>query len=398
MQGFPPPPEYRVHVGNWQQYPQKVWSFQNVRELFGTRHVPRASHARPWLSAPDASGPNALDTLTTAPGQIWPQALALTHVDASVVVHRGRIVDERYFNGMKPSTAHLMFSASKSMAGLMAEVLIAQGQLDAQARVGTLLPELNTSAWADATVRQVLDMTDGVVFTENYADPTSDIFDYVAAVGWIPERRISTQPPGILESLPRLTRLHPEPRGSAFRYRSPATDVTAWLATRAAGRSVSHWLAEHLWAPMGAEHDAYLMLDLQGTEVCFAGMCATARDLARVGQLFLDGGCSEDRQVLPASVVEGLVRGGDPQAFAAGGYPEMCPARQGWSYRGQWWMRQAAPRLMCATGAFGQRLFVFPDDDVVVVLLSSHPNPLSAAIDPLHFTALDALIRHLRSC
>ena len=397
MQGFPPPPPYRVHLGNWQQYPQKIWSFQHVQELFGTRSVPRSPQPRPWALAPDASGPNGFDALAVSPGMTWPQALTQTHVDASLVVHRGRIVDERWFNGMTPSSHHLLFSATKSMAGLMAEVQIAEGRLDPLGRVGTLLPELEASAWADATVRQVLDMTDGVMFTEDYADPSSDIFDYVAAVGWLPERRASSQPPGILDSLARLKKQHPETRGTAFRYRSPATDVTAWLAMRAADCSLSRWLAHHLWGPLGAEHDAHIMLDPLGTEVCFAGMSATARDLARLGQCLLDQGRFAGHPVLPPSVVETLLRGGDPRAFAAGGYPEACPARRGWSYRSQWWVRQTAPRLLSATGAFGQRLFVLPDDDMVVVLFSSHPSPLSSVIDPVHFSALDALARHLRS-
>lgn len=397
MQGFPPPPEYRVHVGNWQQYPQKIWSFQHVRELFGTRAIARSTRPAPWLAQPEAGGPNAFDTLACGPGLSWPQVLAQTHVDAALVVHRGRIVDERHFNGMTAATPHLMFSATKSMVGLMASVEIAEGRLDAAARVAEVLPELADSAWGDATVRQVLDMTDGVVFTEDYTDPASDIMGYVAAVGWLPSQRQDAQPTGICEHLGRLARLHPEPRGSAFRYRSPATDVAAWLATRSAGCSVSAWLQRRLWEPLGAEHEASLMLDLQGTEVSFAGLSACARDLARVGQLLLQGGRWQGRQLLPASVVADLLQGGDPAAFAAGGFPQINPAREGWSYRSQWWVRPAPQRLLCATGAFGQRLMVAPEDELVLVLFSSHPSPLAAAIDPLHFRALEALARHLRS-
>ena len=311
------------------------------------------------------------------------------------MVHRGRIADERCFNGMTPATPHLMFSATKSMAGLMASVLVAEGRLDAGARVADVLPELAASAWADATVRQVLDMTDGVVFTEDYTDPASDIMGYVAAVGWLPAERLGASPTGIVDHLARLARVHAEPRGSAFRYRSPATDVTAWLAMRSAGCSLSAWLHERLWEPLGAEHEASLMLDLQGTEVSFAGMSACARDLARLGQLLLDGGRLQGRQLLPAAVVEDLLRGGDPAAFAAGGHALLNPARAGWSYRSQWWVRPAPRRLLCATGAFGQRLFVLPDDDLVVVLFSSHPSPLAAVIDPVHFSALEALARTL---
>lgn len=396
MRGFPPPPDYRVHLGNWQQYPQKIWSFQHARELFGTRAVPRSTTPRPWRIADDAAGPNRFDTLETGAALTWPRVLASTHVDAALIVHRGRIVDERLFNGMTPATPHLMFSATKSMAGLMAATQIAEGRLYEHAHVAEVLPELADSAWAAATVRQVLDMTDGVVFSEDYTDPKADIMGYVAAVGWLPDLRQSQQPPGILDSLAGLKQVHPEPRGTVFRYRSPATDVTAWLAMRSAGCSLSEWLHLRLWEPLGAEQEASLMLDLQGTEVSFAGMSACLRDLARLGQLLLDGGLCNGQPLLPAAVVADLLRGGDPLAFAAGGHAELNPARRGWSYRSQWWVRGAPQRLLCATGAFGQRLFVLPDDDLVVALFSSHPSPLAAAIDPLHFGALESIARHLK--
>lgn len=391
MQGFPPPPEYRVHLGNWQQWPQKIWSFQHAAELFGTRAIARGGPVRPLpMALLD------LDALPVDADHTWAQVWPATHTDALLVLHRGRIVDERCFNGMTATTPHLMFSATKSMAGLMAATLVAEGQLDDRALVGEVLPELAGSAWGRATVRQVMDMSDGVLFTEVYDDPSSDIFAYIAAMGWVPELRQSAHPPGILANLATLRRTHDEPRGSAFRYRSPATDVTAWLAARAAGQSLSHWLSDRLWQHLGMERDASLMLDPQGTEVAFAGMCATARDLARLGQLMLQRGQLEGRQILPAAAIDSIAAGGSTAAFAAGGYPAMNPARTGWSYRAQWWHNPCAPRSFGAYGAFGQRLVVFPEDDIVIVLFGSHPNPMASVVDPLLGRAFTALAQHLK--
>ena len=230
MQGFPPPPAYQIHIGNWQQYPQKIWSFQHTRELFPTRPLQSAGPVRPLPVALQAL--DDLQVGTAEAPQTWPQMLAATHTDAALVLHHGRIIDERYFNGMTPATPHLMFSATKSMAGLMAAVAIEEGKLDGNARVDSVLPELTDSAWAAATVRQVLDMTDGVQFTEIYTDPGSDIFSYIGAMGWAPDLKVAGKPRGIQAMLATLKTVHPEPRGSAFRYRSPATDVTAWLAAK----------------------------------------------------------------------------------------------------------------------------------------------------------------------
>lgn len=390
MQGFPPPPEYRIHIGNWQAWPQKIWSFQHVREIFPTRRLAPVAPVRPLPRAPVD-----LDTLQVGSAdapQTWPQMLQATHADAVLVLHRGRIVDERYLNGMKPETAHLMFSATKSMAGLMAAVLVAEGRLDASATVASVLPELAASAWAGATVRQVMDMTDGVRFTEVYTDPRSDIFPYIGAMGWAPDLKRASTPTGIQAMVATLGALHDEPRGSAFRYRSPATDVTAWLAARAAGQSLTDWLQQRLWNALGMEHDGNVMLDPVGTEVAFAGMSASARDLARIGQMLLQRGRVDGRQIIPASVVDDLVRGGDPRAFEAAGMPH----RKGWSYRSQFWVNPNAPRSFAAMGAFGQRLYVFPDHELVVVMFGSHPQPVAALVDIPHQRAFAALIDHLK--
>lgn len=386
MQGFPPPPEYRVHVGNWQRWPQKIWSFQHTRELFPTR---RLQPAAPVWVLPEARRPlDDLQVGTREAPQTWPQMLAATHADAVLVLHRGRIVEERYLNGMRPESAHLMFSATKSMVGLMGATLIAEGRLDAGARVGTLIPELAGSAWSDATVRQVLDMTDGVRFTEVYTDPKSDIFAYVGAMGWAPELMDPANPTGILAMVATLQGVHDEPRGSAFRYRSPATDVAGWIAARAAGQSLTDWLQQRLWDGLGMEHDGNVMLDPVGTEVTFAGMSASLRDLGRIGQMLLQRGRVGDRQILPERVVEELIRGGDVRAFEAAGMPH----RKGWSYRNQWWVNPDPPRSFAAMGAYGQRLYVFPDHELVVVMFGSHPQPVAALIDPSHQRAFAALI------
>lgn len=393
MQGFPPPPEYRVDISNWQQNPQKVWSFRHARELFPTRGLKPVGPVRE-LPLSSRNGLEQFQVGTAEQPQTWPQMLEATHVDAALVLHKGRIIDERYFKGMKPHEPHLMFSATKSMVGLMGATLIAEGKLDENAKVGTLLPELARSAWAEATVRQVLDMTDGVRFTEIYTDPSSDIFPYIAAMGWIPaQHRKPDSPFGIQAMLPTLTRLEAGERGSAFRYRSPATDVAAWLASRAAQLSLTDWLQQRLWSRLGMEHEGHVMLDPTSVEVAFAGMSASARDLGRIGQLLLQRGRWDGQQIIPEKVIEQLIRGGSTEAFKAAG---MEAFRPGWSYRDQWWVNPQAPRSFAAMGAYGQRLYVFPDDELVVVLLSSHPQPIALLVDKPQLTALKRLTESLR--
>lgn len=391
MQGSPPPEPYRIHIGNWQNYPQKIWSFQHTSALFPTQGL---TPVGPVRALPRALRP--LDQLQVGTPQApltWPEMLAATHVDAALVLYRGQIIDERYMNGMTEATPHLMMSATKSMVGLMAATLVGEGKLDPNAKVRTVLPELADSAWADATVQQVMDMTDGVRFTEVYTDPSSDIFPYIGAMGWSPAIAKAANPSGIQAMLGTLKTVHEETRGSAFRYRSPATDVTGWLAARAAGQSITSWLQQRLWSRLGMAHAGSMMLDPVGTEVAFAGMSATAPDLARIGQMLLKRGRVGNDQVIPAAVIDDLMRGGSTQAFEAANMPH----RAGWSYHNQWWINPQQPRSLGAMGAFGQRLMVFPDHDLVVVLLSSHPQPVAALIDAPHQRAFKSLISHLQT-
>jgi CubicO group peptidase (beta-lactamase class C family) len=390
MQGFPPPPEYRIHVGNWQRWPQKIWSFQHARELFPTRRLQPTG--RVWVLPQARRTLDGLPVGTAEAPQTWPQMLAATHTDAVLVLHKGRIVEERYFNGMRPETPHLLFSATKSLVGLMAAVLIAEGRLDPESRVGSLLPELAASAWADATVRQVLDMTDAVRFTEVYTDPKSDIYAYVGAMGWAPELMRPGNPVGIRDMLGTLQSQTGEARGAAFHYRSPATDVACWLASRAAGQSLTDWMQQRIWNRVGMEHDASVMLDPVGTEVAFAGMSASLRDIGRLGQLLLQEGRVRGEQIIPAKVVAELAAGGDVKAFESSGMPH----RAGWSYRSQWWVNPNAPRSFAAMGAYGQRLYVYPDAEVVIVTFGSHPEPIAALIDTQHARAFKALIDTLQ--
>jgi CubicO group peptidase (beta-lactamase class C family) len=391
MQGFPPPPEYRVDVGNWQRWPHKIWSFRHTRELFPSRGLSPSGAV--WTLPFNPIELDDLQVGTSAKPMTWPEMLTQTHVDASLVLYKGQVVDERYFNGMKPEDPHLMFSATKSMVGLMAAVLMAEGKLDPQARVGQLIPELSTSAWGEASVQQVLDMTDGVRFTEIYTDPKSDIFAYVGAMGWAPELAKPGTPKGIQSMLPTLQHLLPEGRGVAFRYRSAATDVAAWLAMRAANQSVTQWFQNRIWSRLGMEHEGNILLDPAGTEVAFAGMSASLRDLGRLGEMLLQRGRYNGEQIIPAKVVDDLAQGGDVRAFELSGFNHL----KGWSYRNQWWVNPGQPRSFVAKGAYGQRLYVFPEAETVIVLLGSHPSPASAPlIDPIQQQAFKVLLQKLQ--
>ena len=231
----------------------------------------------------------------------WAQMLAATHTDAVLVLHQGRIVEERYLNGMKPETPHLMFSATKSMVGLMGAVLVAEGKLD------------RTRAWPAAarTGRQRLGRRHRAPGAGHDRRRALHRGLHRSQVGHLRLRgrdglgtgtRQARQPTGILGMLGTLKgATRRAARLCAFRYRSPATDVAGWLS-RAAQQSITQWLQERLWNRLGMEHEGNVMLDPLGTEVTFAGMSTSLRDLGRIGQMLLQRGrVGNSRSSRPAS-------------------------------------------------------------------------------------------------
>lgn len=387
MQGFPPAPGKAVQLANLLKFPNPRWGFHHIRELGPTVQVWRGAPA----AAPLPAESRALDDVAfDAPGG---KRLTLadwqrdTYTDAVLVLHKGRIVYEKYHSGMKPHQPHALWSLTKSFTGLLTAQLIHEGRIDADAPVSRYLPELQGSAWADATVRQTLDMTVAAAYKEDFADPHSGIWQYIRASGLQPSPAGYTGARSLAELLPRVAR--EGTHGEGFRYKTVDTEVLGWLLQRVTGTSYAQLLSERLWAPLGAQEDAYLWVDANGMALTSIGLNVTLRDLARVGEMMRQGGQFNGRQVIAREVVDGIRRGGDPEKFKASGQT----ARHGYSYKGQWWVPHDAAGTFEAKGLHGQHIHVNPDAGLVVVKLSSHPigeTIFTHGVDRAAFAALAA--------
>ena len=244
-----------------------------------------------------------------------------------MVLHKGRIVYERYFGALEPQRQHAAFSVTKSFVGTLAAILAHEGKLDPAAPVANYVPELKDSAYGDATVRQVMDMTIGVKYSENYTDPKAEVFDYARSGGMLPA------PPGYQG--PRtfyqfLVTLQKEgEHGQAFAYKTANAEVLAWIIKRASGKAFSELVSERIWRNLGAEYDAYVAVDSIGVESGGGGLYTSLRDLARVGEMMRNDGRYNGRQIIPAEVVKDIRSGANKEHFAKGGYPTLPGA----SYR-----------------------------------------------------------------
>lgn len=393
MVGSPPPPErtLRFEDGSYFQFPAMRWSVSNFRQLMPTVNVPRGAGAPTQL--PQALR-NDIDTLSFVPlgtqsPMTWEQSLAATYTDGVLVLHRGKVVYERYFGVLKPQGEHAAMSVTKSVVGTLGATLVAEGRLDEQQRIEHYVPQLSQSAFGSATVRQVLDMTTGLQYSEDYADPNAEVWAHAKAGNPLPKPADYTGPRSYYEFLQtvRLQGAH----GAAFSYKTVNTDVLGWVIARVTGHSVAEELSQRIWSKLGAEHDAYFSVDSIGTPFAGGGLNTSLRDLARFGEMLRNEGRYNGQQIVPKAVVDDIRRGGSRSAFAKADYPLL----KGWSYRSMWWVTDKPGGAFMARGVHGQRIYVDPAAQLVIVRFASHPVASNSANDPVTLPAFDALARHL---
>jgi CubicO group peptidase (beta-lactamase class C family) len=396
MEGTPPPADKQIRFADdrFLDFPQIRWSLSHMRELVPTANIWRGEGPASAFAGSVAIDDAAIDDLafTDLNGRErrWDASLADTYTDGILVLHRGRCIYERYFGALQPHMPHACFSITKSYAATLAATLVHEGALDENQRVPHWLPEMRGTAYEDATLRQLMDMQIGVAYSELYADPKAQIWDYARAGGLRPRPAGYGGPGSFYEYLQTL---QPQGRhGQAFAYKTVNTELMAWIMKRVTGVPLAQMLSQRLWAPLGCEQDAYITVDPIGVPMGGGGLSATLRDLARFGELMRREGEWNGRQLVPAAVVADIRRGSDPAKFAQAGYT-LLP---GYSYRSMWWVSHNELDAVEGRGIHGQRLYIAPKADMVVARFASHPVASSAANDPVTLPALLALGRLLR--
>ena len=298
----------------------------------------------------------------------------MSYTDGIVVLHQGKIIYEAYLNGMQPHTLHAWASGSKSMTGVLAAMLAHEGALDPDATVTAYLPELDSSGFGDATVRQVMDMTTAVWFCDDDVDPVSENLTYAMALGWRERPADYAGPDSVYEFLPSMKKAGEH--GTRFAYLTPNTDVLAWIMKRLLNRSLAEIMQERIWSRLGAERDAFWIVDPATAETSGSGLLSTLRDKARFGQMLLERGHFNGQQIVPAGVIDDIEQGGDREAFARG--PAASPMNQGYSYHHQWWLTHDEQGAYHSLGYGGQMLYIAPGAELVIAKFSSYPTPTPA--------------------
>ncbi|NKJ42839.1 serine hydrolase [Novosphingobium sp. SG720] len=360
------PPNLAAARTHMLEAPENMLAFHNMDQLFQTRPVPRSG---PIAALPraDQALPDAVLGTTRMSEDAWEDR---TFTNAMLVMRDGKIVHESYRNNTDAATHYISFSMAKSITSLLVGIAVNQGAIKSiDQPVTDYVPELKGSGYDGVTIRQVLQMRSGVDYEERYdfgATPSTAAKIFLNAIVANTER--------FADTAPRLGRKWKP--GSHFNYSTLDTSVLGWILERATRQPLASFMAQNLWQPMGMESYGYWLADGApgvGRELNGMGYNATLRDFARLGQMMLDQGRFNGRQIVPAEWVRqstAMIPNADP------GTPPPPPevtdpfARSGYGF--QWWKLDDTGAYT-ALGLQGQFIYVHPATRTVIVKLSFFP-------------------------
>ncbi len=395
MNGFPPEKEKIISAsdGSFFEFPAIRYSVNHMREFFPTRSVPAARGEYHVFREKHDKGIENITFRAWDSERVmdWEEFLEKNYTDGIIILHKGKIVYEKYPAGLGRDGVHAAMSVSKSFTGTFASILIEEGSLDPEKLVRDYIPELAESGFGDATVRQVLDMTTAIQYSEDYNNPKSEVWAYAAAGN--PFRPAGYKgPANYYEYLMTVKKEPGKDHGKVFSYRTVNTEVMGWIISRVTGKCITRLISERLWVPMGARQDGYYLVDPAGKAAAGGGFSLNLRDMAAFGEMIRLGGKLDRKEIIPERAAAEVSGGGSPEAFAAGGE---YPLLKGWSYHNMWWITNNSHRAFMARGVHGQAIYIDPAAEMVIVRFASNPLSSNKYIDPISIPAYEAVADYL---
>lgn len=400
MQGFPPAQDRTLNSadGSYFTFPALRYSVNHMREFFPTRDVPASDDFRYNVETDiDANIENVMFLPWGSDKEITlRQSLDTNYVDGMIVMHKGKIVYETYSGGLTPDGLHAAMSVSKSFTGTLGAILVSEGIIDPEQKVIHYIPELSESGFKDATVRQVMDMTTALQYSEDYSNPDAEIWAYSAS-GNVFRGTDYKGPANYYEYLKTVKKIAGMEHGEAFGYRTINTELLGWIISRVTGKNIAELVSERIWKPLGAHHNGYYQLGTSGITFAGGGFNLNLRDMAMFGETMRCNGKLGGKQVIPEKAVEDIRTGGsNPESqarFARGGYDKL----KGWSYRDMWWITNNSHGAFMARGVYGQAIYIDPVAEMVIARFASNYLASNTHNDPFSIPAYEALAEYLMS-
>jgi len=333
-------------------------NFNRMKELFP--HTTMEAAETPYVF-PEGEGA-ALPASFTYEGETFETDAFLKETDtgALFILQDGKLQFEDYWLTGGPDVNWLSMSVAKSFISAAIGIAVEEGHIKSiEEPVTDYVPALKGSAYDGVRIKDVLQMSSGARWNEDYSDPDADInrFGRIMAVG------------GSFNEFAATLQQEREP-GTYNHYNSIDTQVLGMLLTEATGRSITEYMEEKLWQPLGMQDEAYWMVDDDQMEMAFGGLNATARDYAKLGELYRKGGVWQGEEIVPADWVRASVTPDAPYLMP-GAKPD-DPFNLGYGY--QWWLPESDEREFLAIGIYNQFIYVNPARGIVIVKLSAFSN------------------------
>lgn len=315
--------------------------------------------------------------------------LADTQTTGLLVLKNGSIVFEDYWLGHAPDKQHISFSVAKSFVSALMGIAIDEGQITSiEQAVTDYVPELIGSGYEGVRIKDVLQMSSGVKFNEDYGDFNSDINRFSRATAF------GTSLDDFSASLSRE-----RAPGTYNHYVSIDTQVLGMVLTRATGKSLTQYLSEKLWQPLGMEHQAYWLTDDAGMELALGGLNVSLRDYAKLGWLYLNLGQwttadGQTQQIVPKQWVIDSITPDSPHLVPGLNNPL---SSSGFGYGYQWWLPLGAQDEFSAQGIYNQYIYIDPDQQLVIVKNSANHRFTDKSLlwGPKHYAMFRAISSHL---
>lgn len=284
--------------------------------------------------------------------------LAETDTAALLVIHDGKVRLERYSLTGGRDVQWLSMSVAKSFTSTLVGMAVEEGAIASiEDPVTKYVPALVGSAYDGVRIKDILQMSSGAAWNEDYNDPDSDInrFGRILGAG------------GSFSEFVTTMKREREP-GTYNRYNSASTQVLGSLLMAATGRPIQDYMSEKLWEPLGMESDGYWLVDDDDVPMVFFGLNATARDYAKIGELFRNGGVWQGKQLVSADWVKASITPDAPHLMP--GDNPLSDFPMGYGY--QWWVMDGDEQEFSAIGVYNQFIYVNPTKDLVIVKLSAN--------------------------
>ena len=387
MKGSPPPIEYQVTLDNWRKYPFNSWSFVNVRNLIPTSPIYNNPDKEVILQKQLIDIDDlVIDHKNTS--YKLKEIFKICDTDAFLVMHKGKIKFEFYDKFTRFNTPHIIFSVSKSLTSLLTGILVEKKVININNYISHILPETKGTAYEDATVRNVLDMSIASGFIEDYTGQAEIFKKYRSSTGWdLPETNSKQTVKGLhdfLSSMPKSNQKH----GKKYHYCSPHSDLLGWIIERASGENYSKIMADLLFKKAGMNHEANVTVDKWGASRAAGGISVSPYDLLLLSELVRNHGSNKNGQVIPAAWIEDFVNNKNNNSYLNQDNLERFPNG---NYRSKWYQTGFKDNEYCAIGIHGQNIWINPQKEITIVRMSSASDPINIKTEELMFSVFNEI-------